>query len=245
MVPVIEFAQVSEVEDVAAKLDRRKRRQCVWKEIRLSSVHDPKREKARYGVARGTPLEVGCMMHETCRFEGMGEDTRIHGVADGASWIATQFEEQFGTNHTLLIDYYHVCEYLAEAANSMDLSGKQRQNWYRNQKERLLQSRSDDVLRELSRCIEEREEELSDDHALIKAHRYLKNRPDHLDYALALAEKLPIGSGEVESAHRSVLQDRLKIAGAWWHLETAEKMAHLRVLRANNRWEELWNNRAA
>jgi hypothetical protein len=27
---------------------------------------------------------------------------------------------------------------------------------------------------------------------------------------------LPIGSGEIESAHRYVFQTRLKIAGGWW-----------------------------
>gem|GEM_PF-5944210 len=57
--------------------------------------------------------------------------------------------------------------------------------------------------------------------------------------------KLPIGSGQVESAHRTILQKRLKIPGAWWRLERAEEMAQLRALRANNRWHELWQQEAA
>ena len=39
-------------------------------------------------------------------------------------------------------------------------------------------------------------------------YRYIKNRPDQLDYKAALAQGLPIGSGEIESAHRYVLQKR-------------------------------------
>jgi len=103
MVPIIEFGEVDQTGD------HRKVRQSCWKEIRLCTVKAVGRTTTRYGVARGTPLEVGCMMFETCRFEGMDDQTHIHGVADGAPWIADQFEVQFGTRHNLLIDFYHVC----------------------------------------------------------------------------------------------------------------------------------------
>lgn len=79
------------------------------------------------------------------------------------------------------------------------------------------------------------------------AIKYLEKRESkgQLDYAKAIKNNLPIGSGEVESAHRTILQKRLKIPGAWWRLERAEEMAQLRALRANNRWDELWQQEAA
>ena len=64
---------------------------------------------------------------------------------------------------------------------------------------------------------------------------------DQLDYAGALAQDLPIGSGLIESGHRHVLQARLKGPGMAWLEDTAEQMAQLRVMRVNGRWEELWN----
>jgi hypothetical protein len=51
-----------------------------------------------------------------------------------------------------------------------------------------------------------------------------------------------MGSAEVESGHRYGIQDRLKIAGAWWKQDHAEKMLALRVVRANNEWEAYWQN---
>jgi hypothetical protein len=36
---------------------------------------------------------------------------------------------------------------------------------------------------------------------------------------------LPIGSGEIESAHRYIPQKRLKIPGATWHPDTAASIA--------------------
>ncbi|NOQ13881.1 MAG: hypothetical protein GQ583_05275, partial [Methyloprofundus sp.] len=55
---------------------------------------------------------------------------------------------------------------------------------------------------------------------------------------------LPIGSGEIESAHRYVIQKRLKLSGAWWKEENIERMLALRVVRANEEWDEYWDNLA-
>ena len=64
--------------------------------------------------------------------------------------------------------------------------------------------------------------------------RYLEKRLDYLDYKTALKAGLPIGSGETESAHRWVIQARLKIAGAWWKIDNAERTLKLRTMRASN-----------
>ena len=50
----------------------------------------------------------------------------------------------------------------------------------------------------------------------------------------------PIGLGEIESAHRYVIQERLKLSGCWWKLENALAMLALRVLRANGDWNSYW-----
>jgi hypothetical protein len=49
-----------------------------------------------------------------------------------------------------------------------------------------------------------------------------------------------IGSGEIESAHRYLIQKRLKLPGAWWQAANAESMLALRVNRANHEWKDYW-----
>ena len=66
-----------------------------------------------------------------------------------------------------------------------------------------------------------------------------------MDYKSAIDNDLPIGSGEIESAHIYVIQKRLKLAGAFWAEENAENMLALRVARANKEWELYWQNQAA
>ena len=72
-------------------------------------------------------------------------------------------------------------------------------------------------------------------------HRYLKNRLECLGYPRALKLGLPIGLGMIESGHRHVLHARLKKAGAAWLADSADQIAQLRVLRANQLWESFWN----
>ena len=52
------------------------------------------------------------------------------------------------------------------------------------------------------------------------AYRYLDRRMDQLDYHSAIERELPIGSGMIEGGHRHVLQNRLKLSGAWWKNRT-------------------------
>jgi hypothetical protein len=72
------------------------------------------------------------------------------------------------------------------------------------------------------------------------AKRYLANRTDQLWYDEALKLGRSIGSGLIEGSHRHVLQQRLKLSGAWWLPENAKAMSHLRVHLANNDFDSLF-----
>ena len=92
----------------------------------------------------------------------------------------------------------------------------------------LKENRWEDLLRNLEPALEP--EHAPDAEAPVRAgHRSIAHRSDGLDYKGVLAKDLPLGSGEIESAHRYVFQKRLKIAGAWWKAEKLAKMVALRV----------------
>jgi hypothetical protein len=63
-----------------------------------------------------------------------------------------------------------------------------------------------------------------------------------VDYPRAIASDLPVGSGEIESANKHIVQTRLKVAGAWWAPVSATAMLKLRCLRANRQWDNYWDN---
>lgn len=74
---------------------------------------------------------------------------------------------------------------------------------------------------------------------------YLERFKDACKYRIFRYIGLPIGSGEIESAHRYIPQKRLKIPGATWHPNTINPMLALRVIRANNWWEDFWSQQAS
>ena len=137
-----------------------------------------------------------------------------------------------------LCDFFHVSEYLGEAAPICRPA--QPHPWRRTQQQRLRRGDVAKVLTALEGHLEPvgtAEEEAP----VRNAYRYVSNRQDCLDYPRALGLGLPIGSGMIESGHRHVLQARLKKAGTAWLHDHADQIAHLRVLRANRHWEALWN----
>ena len=193
-----------------------------------------------YGATLGGGVEVAGRQLLGCAIAaGMGANSQIHALGDGAVWIADQVAARFGTQGTYTVDFFHVCDYLAEAAKHC-APGDPR-TWLETQKKRLKSNHSPLVLTALSEALEPAS--VADADAPVRAcHRYLSNRLDHLDYQGALAKGLPIGSGEIESAHRYVVQQRLKRPGAWWTPDNAEAMLALRITRANGRWSAYWQD---
>ncbi len=74
------------------------------------------------------------------------------------------------------------------------------------------------------------------------AYQCILERQDHLNDPGARAERLPIGSGEIESGHRHALQQRRKLAGGWWAERNMESMLQWRTVRANGWWDIYWAN---
>jgi hypothetical protein len=109
MVPVV-------VTDKNAE-DRRKGKEYLWKEARLSIAHVPGETTLRFGAEFQEGVDgagknlFGC----ACR-AGFGTGTYLHSVGDGAPRTCGQVEKQFGSQGHYLVDFYHVCEYLEGAA---------------------------------------------------------------------------------------------------------------------------------
>lgn len=170
---------------------------------------------------------------------GFGARTPIHAVGDGAPWIADQVEDPFGAQGSYLLDFFHVCDYLSAAAKAIVVDADGQKRWMDEQKIRLKTQRADELLQGLQAHLEE--PDVEDSNAPVRqCHRYLSHRREQLNYQGALERDLPIGSGEIESAHRHIVQQRLKRPGAWWRAANAEHMLALRLNRANRQWDGYW-----
>lgn len=233
LVTQMDGSMIPTVKTKPGLLDRRKTREVYWREARLCLARAADSRTPVYGVTLSGPQMAGELWRQVALSAGLGPQTRVHGVGDGASWIVEQFNGQFGAQGSYLLDFYHVSQYLAAAAPPRQ-SGR---GWLKRQQGYLLANRLGPTLQSLSRRLESPG---TQEQPVRAAWRYLTQRREQLDYAGALAANLPIGSGEAESGHRHVIQKRLKLAGAWWKENNAEAMLNLRAQRASGSWETYW-----
>lgn len=227
MVPTVSIV------DAPAGADRRKHRQVEWKEIRLVAARAQDSAQTHYAATMHGVETAGDLWENVARAAGRGLNTRVHGVGDGASWIAAQCLHRFGPVVAYLLDLFHVCDYLA-------LVWPGERQTVQTYRDHLKSGALDQVLDALRQRLEPAD--IPDENAPARcALRYLENRPDQLDYPAALRAGLPVGSGLIESGNRHVLQRRLKLAGSWWLPANVNSMAHLRTTRANGSFDLYWS----
>ena len=228
MVPIV-------VTKKSGKHDGRKNKEVMYREARLTLAHSSNSVLPVFSVTFENIKTVGNHIRYCVDKAGCGGNSQIHAIGDGAPWISDQVGIQFGSQAKYLIDFYHVSEYLAAASH--ECARIEPIKWLHAQQQLLRCGKYETVLTNLSSYAHGHQ-----DSATYKCHQYLKKRTHQLHYDEAIKNELPIGSGEIESAHRYIIQNRIKITGAWWLIDNAESMANLAVLRANNNWDEYWEN---
>jgi hypothetical protein len=238
MIPIVE---IDNVKKEACK-DSRKARKVSWKEVKLSLARGKDKIKRYYAGGIVTAEEAGQKMLESAILAGMGEGTYIHAIGDGAPWIAEQVKLKFCNRSGYLIDFFHLCEYLSEASVWCDVFEPKK--WVEESKEKLKVGRHLEVFQAVKTKYEALDDQ-EQDSGLTRCYRYMEKRQEYFNYQAALSKGLPIGSGEIESSHRHVVQKRLKIAGAWWKVDNANALLNLRMNRMNGYWESYWDSQRA
>lgn len=139
-------------------------------------------------------------------------------ISDGAQWIAHWLWESY-PKAVHILDYYHVSEKLALAAQS---TANARQ-WHHQQSEHLLNGKLPQVIQAVKALATLPTVEKD------KLLNYLESNAYRMHYDEYRQQGLMIGSGPIESAHRTVLQVRMKRSGQRWADQGCDNMIRLRA----------------
>ena len=71
---------------------------------------------------------------------------------------------------------------------------------------------------------------------------FFRRNGERMNYAHFISQGLPIGSGPVEAACKSVVKSRMCRSGMRWSRKGGQKILNLRVYAKADRWEIFWNN---
>ncbi len=157
---------------------------------------------------------------------------RLVFVSDGATWIKNWIEDAF-PKAICILDYYHACEHLHEFSSSIFTDKVKEKIWTDKQKEWLLKGAVKTVISNIKRVGKNNEAA----NGLINYYSKNKNRMKYQEYVKIGCGI--IGSGAIESAHRTLVQKRMKQSGQRWSWKGAQHMLNLRVVRKNNDWNKI------
>jgi hypothetical protein len=158
---------------------------------------------------------------------------RLVFINDGASWIREWITDNYPLAVSIL-DYYHATEYLYEfAEKAFPDAPLEKEKWCEEQKTLLLDSNVEEVLDNISRAkVNEKDKK--------RITTYYQNNKERMRYKRY--RKIGcgiIGSGAIESAHKTVIQKRMKQSGQRWSINGARNMLRLRVISMNKQWAKV------
>ena len=163
--------------------------------------------------------------------QGLGADLVF--LSDGAPWLPQLIEGAY-PQARLILDFYHrtgapAMGHLGKVSQGAFSTQRQAFRWLEDQRKLLLNSKLENVLtniRSLPVASSVRESVCG----------YLTTNRDRMDYKRYRARRLLIGSGAIESAHRTVVHKRLKRSGQRWSQAGAQRVLNLRVCWMSQRW---------
>jgi hypothetical protein len=166
---------------------------------------------------------------------GYGSYTETVFISDGATWIRNMIQEIFPDAQQIL-DYYHLCENVNKYARGLfgvsESQEKARKRWATDVCDSLKKSQYQQVLNELGE-----NRVVIVDGISFNLHGYITNNINNINYLEYQQRGLFIGSGIVESANKTILQDRLKRAGMRWNIQCAQAMLTLRAKQESGLWD--------
>lgn len=211
-----------------------------WREVKLGVVFRRKnapRPTKRHPRGRMGPARYVAVLGDQDAFfsslksaldaEGADKAKKVVWIADGArgNWTLAG---ACTPRAIQVLDFHHAIENGMKCART--LLGEESpwlEMWQATLKAQLLAGRVEDVIDQLMDVMEE-----VDDDALCALNAlvgYFRENAERMRYDRYLEEGLMIGSGVVESAHRHVIQKRMKLAGQHWGETTGRRMARIRA----------------
>jgi hypothetical protein len=210
-----------------------------WKEAKVGVVyrHDVKTRVPAPGTARyvsiiGGQSEFAPVLEEALEVENIDECGSVVWLGDGAvcNW---RLADQLAPDAQQILDWHHAVEHAMDCAKV--LLGEESPwlpVWQRRCEQLLAAGNPDALIAQVDACkseTERRRDKLAANEAIDNLVRYYTNNAERMEYSYYRARGYPIGTGAVESAHRHVLQTRMKRAGQRWALRCARRMARLRA----------------
>ena len=216
------------------------RAEAAWREASCGTVsfHDSDGERL-HTLYLGRMPESGKvslkaeLKAEVAHLQASRPDIGIVAIADGApdNWT---FLETLSPMEKV-VDFWHACEHLATASDHAVAH-----NWFEKYRE-ILRHDPDGVekviraLRHLLGRATSGKAEIERELAFFRKNRH------RMRYRALKDRKMPIGSGVVEAANKTLVTQRMKRSGMRWRIAGGQAVLTFRALIKSGRFERAWD----
>lgn len=139
-------------------------------------------------------------------------------------------------NHTQIVDLFHLKENVMKFAQYLFGNDKSKYYpWWEAACKLLEDSKWRDLLNQSE--MTEYKSMKDTPGGVPNLYQYIWNNRDIIDYPTYKAKLYFVGSGAIESGHKTVMQERIKLAGMRWYQDSAEKLMALRTKLRSSLWE--------
>lgn len=192
--------------------------------------------------------ELGLRLRRQAGQVGMSRAEHWIGLSDGGNGLENFLRKNFpgpmgGSEITIILDFWHASDSLCKLVKILHPADE-------SARQELLTAWCHTMKHEGGRRIVDELEQLPLPRGRPAARaqyeetlNYLRNNVHRMDYPTYVANGWSIGSGAMESACKTVVGQRLKLAGMRWREPGTNDMCHLRALYRSEpqQWELFWS----
>ena len=161
-------------------------------------------------------------------------------IADGADWIRNRAKStllKLGVSEEKIheaVDYYHALEHISDILSKLNKSQKKKTALFKELKKLLWEGKVEQLISKITELAKGRK-------VILDKLSYFHNHINRMNYEQLRQNKLPCGSGIVESAIRRVINLRFKSPSSFWKKDNVIKLIFLRAIFLAGRWNIMIN----
>jgi hypothetical protein len=150
-------------------------------------------------------------------------------LGDGAVSI-WNYASTYHPHAIQILDYCHACEYLGDAIISLNLVTNEKEV----REEKFVQLENGKIEEIIDWLYSQKQTQ-----AIESCIRYFQNNKQRMRYGDYKKMGLDIGSGAIESAHRIIVQIRMKSSGMHWGIKNVQSIISLRAKYLSGEWDDV------
>jgi hypothetical protein len=161
------------------------------------------------------------------------EMTELVFVNDGAAWVENWIRKNY-PDAIQILDFYHAMKHIGDFLEWLYGQGEEKKNmmeyWGHILKNEGVNELEKHIKKEKCTTKNQRKEKQ-------RINKYINDNRYRMHYNEYQKNKYSIGSGAIESAHKTVIQRRMKLAGQRWSMKGAQHMLDLRSVSMSGHWD--------